>query len=296
MQAFRVGSPAWVKYLQLHFLSHHGVEAVCALNDIRIFGRSAADDLEDQLAMDPSFDGTTRPPQQAEASVPQPPPALPTEGASASTPVQPATDNNSSAAYADPTMQPPPGSAVNATPAMASEPAQKQTAAPAEHAAADQTPRPTPEAPAAPASTPASATPTAPVTGSSSGPPAAATAPNVPPQPASKPDGDSSSLASEPRQPSGPSPQPTIPHPPTNDAPDLEAAEDPLLLLPGQGSKAGKPTSVYDVLVAELRALKVQQKALPRAFTELERNVSAAVQALGNALGTLALEVTALQR
>ncbi|KAK9801906.1 hypothetical protein WJX73_001117 [Symbiochloris irregularis] len=62
------------------------------------------------------------------------------------------------------------------------------------------------------------------------------------------------------------------------------------------GGKAGKPSSVYDVLVAELRALKVQQKALPRDFAELHRNVTAAVEALSRALGSLAMDVSALQR
>ena len=52
IQAFKVVHPAWVKYIQLHFLTHHGSEPVCALNDVRIFGKSAADDLEDRLAMD----------------------------------------------------------------------------------------------------------------------------------------------------------------------------------------------------------------------------------------------------
>ena len=66
-------TPAWVKYLQLHFISHHGTEAVCALNDIHVFGKSAADDLEDQLAMDPTFDPTTRPPLPTDPAAPLPP-------------------------------------------------------------------------------------------------------------------------------------------------------------------------------------------------------------------------------
>ena len=52
MQAFRVTNLMWVKYIQLHFLTHHGTEPVCALNDVRVFGKSAADDLEDRLAME----------------------------------------------------------------------------------------------------------------------------------------------------------------------------------------------------------------------------------------------------
>ena len=34
--------PTWVKYLQLRLLSHWGVESVCAINDLRVNGKSAA--------------------------------------------------------------------------------------------------------------------------------------------------------------------------------------------------------------------------------------------------------------
>eukprot|EP00884_Botryococcus_braunii_P021005 jgi/Botrbrau1/7589/Bobra.0159s0038.1 len=49
-QSFRM--PAlmpWAKYLQLRVLSHYGVEAVCALNDVRVYGKSAIEDFEDSL-------------------------------------------------------------------------------------------------------------------------------------------------------------------------------------------------------------------------------------------------------
>lgn len=49
LQTFRVAEPAWLKYLQFHFLTHHGSEPICALNDVLVFGKSAAEDLEDQL-------------------------------------------------------------------------------------------------------------------------------------------------------------------------------------------------------------------------------------------------------
>jgi Sad1 / UNC-like C-terminal len=39
----------WAKYLQLRVLSHYGVEAVCALNDVRVYGKSAIEDFEDSL-------------------------------------------------------------------------------------------------------------------------------------------------------------------------------------------------------------------------------------------------------
>lgn len=50
LQTFTVSEPVWLKYLQFHFTSHHGSEPICALNDILVFGKSAAEDLEDQLS------------------------------------------------------------------------------------------------------------------------------------------------------------------------------------------------------------------------------------------------------
>lgn len=50
MQTFTVSEPVWLKYLQFHFITHHGSEPICALNDILVFGKSAAEDLEDQLS------------------------------------------------------------------------------------------------------------------------------------------------------------------------------------------------------------------------------------------------------
>ena len=49
LQTFTVTEPVWLKYLQFHFISHHGNEPICALNDVLVFGKSAAEDLEDQL-------------------------------------------------------------------------------------------------------------------------------------------------------------------------------------------------------------------------------------------------------
>ena len=45
-QAFSIAAPAWVKFLQLRFVSHYGNEPVCALNELSIFGKSAVEDLE----------------------------------------------------------------------------------------------------------------------------------------------------------------------------------------------------------------------------------------------------------
>ncbi|KAL3139820.1 hypothetical protein ABBQ38_004118 [Trebouxia sp. C0009 RCD-2024] len=49
-QVFTVAEPVWLKYIQFHFISHHGSEPICALNDVLVFGKSAAEDLEDQLS------------------------------------------------------------------------------------------------------------------------------------------------------------------------------------------------------------------------------------------------------
>lgn len=50
LQVFTVAEPVWLKYIQFHFISHHGSEPICALNDVLVFGKSAAEDLEDQLS------------------------------------------------------------------------------------------------------------------------------------------------------------------------------------------------------------------------------------------------------
>jgi len=42
--------------VQLHLLTHYGSEPVCALNDVGVYGKSAAEDLEDRLAMEAAAD------------------------------------------------------------------------------------------------------------------------------------------------------------------------------------------------------------------------------------------------
>jgi hypothetical protein len=51
--------------LQLRFLSHFSSEPVCALNDVRVYGKSAVEDLEDQLALEAPADEEDAPQQQA---------------------------------------------------------------------------------------------------------------------------------------------------------------------------------------------------------------------------------------
>ena len=52
VQAFSVEPPGWANYVQLRMLTHYGSEPVCTLNDVCIHGKSAAEDLEDRLAME----------------------------------------------------------------------------------------------------------------------------------------------------------------------------------------------------------------------------------------------------
>lgn len=52
VQAFNVDNSRWVRYLLIRFLTHHGTESVCAINEISVYGTSAAEELEAQLAHD----------------------------------------------------------------------------------------------------------------------------------------------------------------------------------------------------------------------------------------------------
>ena len=56
LQGFHIDPPRWAKYVQLRLLTHYGSEPVCALNDVRVYGKSAAEDLEDRLAMEAAAD------------------------------------------------------------------------------------------------------------------------------------------------------------------------------------------------------------------------------------------------
>jgi len=51
-----VENSPWVKYLLFRFLTRHGSEPVCTVNDIAIYGKSAAEDLEDRLRLDEAED------------------------------------------------------------------------------------------------------------------------------------------------------------------------------------------------------------------------------------------------
>ena len=49
VQTFQIDQPRWARFVMIKFLSHYGVEPVCAINSISVFGKSAAEELEDHL-------------------------------------------------------------------------------------------------------------------------------------------------------------------------------------------------------------------------------------------------------
>ena len=49
-QFFTVERPLWTHYMLIRFLTHYGSEPVCAVNGLSVYGKSAAEELEDQLA------------------------------------------------------------------------------------------------------------------------------------------------------------------------------------------------------------------------------------------------------
>ncbi len=52
VQTFDIDNSRWVRYLLIRFLTHYGAESVCAINEISVYGTSAAEELEAQLAHD----------------------------------------------------------------------------------------------------------------------------------------------------------------------------------------------------------------------------------------------------
>ena len=256
VQSFQVAEPQWVKYVQLRFLSHYGAEPVCALNDVRILGKSAADDLEDRLAMEHAQEhaaqAESRQPQAAEPlSLPSSPPALPLVPDSAAQPAQNATlvlPSPTEPLQEGPTQpEMPPGQTGAASgPSSASAQVPQQPQQPQQQQQQQQQQQPMQQ----PSSPQPSAAPQTPPPGPVVLPPSS--------QPASA-DGSQpvpSSLVL-----STPDLVPAQLPPEINRLPDL---------LPGS-SKPKHGGSVYDVLVGELTALKLQHKAYLRALAELDR-------------------------
>lgn len=54
---FALERPRWVRYLLLRFLTQHGPEPVCAVNGVNVYGKSAVEELEDQLATELQEEG-----------------------------------------------------------------------------------------------------------------------------------------------------------------------------------------------------------------------------------------------
>ncbi len=116
MQVFPAQQPAWAKYLQLRFLTHYGSEPVCALNDVRVYGKSAVEDLEDRLALEAGQDGDDEQEQAQQEAVdaeaqskPQPelePEAAGNEAAGVSQPPKPEDNGDGTASDPSPTSMP----------------------------------------------------------------------------------------------------------------------------------------------------------------------------------------------
>ncbi|KAL6767387.1 hypothetical protein ACKKBF_B35075 [Auxenochlorella protothecoides x Auxenochlorella symbiontica] len=50
LQRFELQHPGWARYVLVRFLTHYSSEPVCAMNGIAVYGKSAAEELEDELA------------------------------------------------------------------------------------------------------------------------------------------------------------------------------------------------------------------------------------------------------
>ena len=263
MQSFQVANPVWVKYVQLRLLSHYGSEPVCALNDIRIFGKSAADDLEDRLAVEHAQEHTAQPelvPVATPAALPPSPPA----------PEGPSTAQNATRVLPQPAPAAQAGSATLEGPGLpaaefgAAQPQQQHQAAPAQAV-----PRLAHNGAAGSGSQPSLSSLEA-----AAEPAAAALEAQAPVRPAQSSLGP---IVLSPGQalPGLPVPQPL--QPPLQAAPQqiqqgqLDASKLPELLSSSSKGKHGG--SVYDVLVGELTALQLQHKACLRALADLERCV-----------------------
>lgn len=48
-QAFQLPEPEWVRYVAIRFLSQHTNELICAVSEVGVYGKTATQDLEDQL-------------------------------------------------------------------------------------------------------------------------------------------------------------------------------------------------------------------------------------------------------
>lgn len=336
-QSFKVDNPPWVKYLLLRFLTHHGSEPVCTINDIAVYGKSAAEDLEDRLgddegdsqaeapALDPALlippptpavvppppmvpPPVVPPPQQAAAASVQQPAAA---GASSQTPgtgsspigvgagtgghaaQAPAAADPRQAESALPTAQQAAG-AADAHAAAATQQQQQQPPVTPIVLEPGGLPAPSADQPAVqpglsaaqpqalPPENPVSVQPTAAdFSGAGPTPAQLATVSNtssVSVASIASSDGAAAATAEVAGKAAMPVPQAVLGKQPASTkvtpklaTPESEDKDFPLRL---QSSRYGK--SVYDLLVQEIKAIKLQQKSQPRQVAELQGSMAAA--------------------
>ena len=270
-QVFPLPRTAWVKYVALKLVGHHGDEPVCAVNDFRAYGVSAMEDLEARLAVQDQeggaggeSGGVVAPVAGDNAedgdAVENSEPSGDADAAPATT-TTPAPTDASPEAAATPTT-----TSTHAPPPPAPTPAVK----PAAKAAPSPPPAPTPAPPAATPPPPAPK-PTVVVAPPVTAPPNASAA-------------DSGSATPDAAAGSADDTPDTQPPPATPAAtPAADAA-------PAGGPPSAKG-SIYDLLVQELKGLKVAQLDAARKLADAARaNTALAVE-----VATLADRVAVLE-
>lgn len=63
-QAFQLPEPEWVRYVAIRFLSQHTNELICAVSEVGVYGKTATQDLEDQLISSNGAAGDSAPPDR----------------------------------------------------------------------------------------------------------------------------------------------------------------------------------------------------------------------------------------
>jgi len=247
-QAFPVASGAWVKYLALRLLSYHGAEPVCALNELRAYGVSAVEDLEARLAVEGGEGGGDGEAAAAASPAEGPAPVGPEPGDAGG------DAGNATAASGGDEPEPAP------EPAVADSAANNDAPAPAPATASAAAPIAAPAATRSPAAKDAAADAALPSPAADAGasdgdaPPAAgddapaAPPADEPPPPTPAADARPAAVAAPPATP-----------PSTAEPPPASAAKG-----------ATKGSTIYDLLVQEIKGLKVAQLEAARKVAALE--------------------------
>ncbi|KAK9841126.1 hypothetical protein WJX74_000406 [Apatococcus lobatus] len=248
MQTFRLRQPTWCKFLLLRWLNQHGTEPVCALNDLRVFGKSAAEDLEDRLAGDMGSHPLADTPQ-------------PAVGTAWIPPIEGGNYGNAEAAAATAPVRLAPSTAevIETLSPNASAPQEPVHPHPPHHAPPGMQPKP------AEASEP-KLMETIPVNQPPSDPGAAV------------PAGQRAVLL---------------------DPPSGMATLQPDESLPGNGAGSSKQRnggSVYDMLVQEIKATKLQQKTLARQLQDLQQDLSGSSQHAAVGVSSLREELAEIRQ